>query len=202
MVKLGDRLVIPGKSASGPRTASAPAPEVQPKPAVVAAPAPAPAAAAAPQPRTAENSSPQKLASLDPTPAVRVATPTVDPEETASSRGGSLAFRWPVKGRVISDFGSKPNGQQNDGMNIAVPEGTAVKAAEDGVVIYAGNELKGYGNLLLVRHSHGCVTAYAHKSELLVKRGEQVKRGQVIAKSGQTGAVASPQVHFEIRKGS
>ena len=202
MVKLGDRLVIPGKSASGPRTASAPAPEVQPKPAVVAAPTPAPAAAAAPQPRTAENSSPQKLASLDPTPAVRVATPTVDPEETASSRGGSLAFRWPVKGRVIANFGSKTNGQQNDGINLAVPEGTAVRAAEDGVVAYAGSELKGYGNLILVRHSNGYVTAYAHASEIMVKRNDPVRRGQVIAKSGQTGTVTSPQLHFEIRKGS
>ena len=83
-----------------------------------------------------------------------------------------------------------------------MPEGTPVKAAEDGVVAYAGNELKGYGNLVLVRHSNGYVTAYAHASELLVKRGDTIKRGQIIAKSGQTGNVASPQLHFEIRKGS
>jgi murein DD-endopeptidase MepM/ murein hydrolase activator NlpD len=83
-----------------------------------------------------------------------------------------------------------------------VPEGTPVKAAEDGVVAYAGNELKGYGNLVLVRHSNGFVTAYAHASDILVKRGETVKRGQVIAHSGQTGNVTSPQLHFEIRKGS
>jgi murein DD-endopeptidase MepM/ murein hydrolase activator NlpD len=79
---------------------------------------------------------------------------------------------------------------------------TPVKAAEDGVVAYAGNELKGYGNLVLVRHANGYVTAYAHASELLVKRGDNIKRGQVIAKSGQSGEVASPQLHFEIRKGS
>jgi len=83
-----------------------------------------------------------------------------------------------------------------------VPEGTPVKAAEDGVVAYAGNELKGYGNLVLIRHANGYVTAYAHASELLVKRGDAIKRGQVIAKSGQSGEVASPQLHFEIRKGS
>ena len=75
------------------------------------------------------------------------------------------------------------------------------KAAEDGVVAYAGNELKGYGNLILVRHANGYVTAYAHAKELLVKRGDQVKRGQVIARSGQTGNVNAPQLHFEIRKG-
>jgi murein DD-endopeptidase MepM/ murein hydrolase activator NlpD len=107
-----------------------------------------------------------------------------------------------VRGRIITGFGPKTNGQQNDGINLAVPEGTSVKAADDGVVAYAGNELKGYGNLVLVRHSSGYVTAYAHASELMVKRGDQVKRGQVIAKAGQTGNVASPQLHFEIRKGA
>jgi murein DD-endopeptidase MepM/ murein hydrolase activator NlpD len=111
-------------------------------------------------------------------------------------------FRWPAHGRVIAGFGPKPNGQQNDGINLALPEGTPVKASEDGVVAYAGNELKGYGNLVLIRHNNGYVTAYAHASELLVKRNDQVKRGQVIARSGQTGSVTSPQLHFEIRKGS
>lgn len=111
-------------------------------------------------------------------------------------------FRWPVKGRVISRFGEKPNGSRNDGINIAVPEGTSVRAAENGVVAYAGNELKGYGNLVLVRHEDGWVTAYAHNKELLVKRGDVVKRGDIVAKAGQTGSVTSPQVHFEIRKGA
>ena len=121
------------------------------------------------------------------------------PAETASVAGG---FRWPVRGRVIAGFGAEPNGQHNDGINLAVPEGTSIKAAEEGTVAYAGSELKGYGNLLLVRHSNGFVTAYAHASELLVKRGDQVKRGQIIARAGQTGSVASPQLHFEIRKGA
>ena len=103
---------------------------------------------------------------------------------------------------MIAGFGPKPTGQQNDGINIAVPEGTPVKASDDGVVAYSGNELKGYGNLVLVRHSNGYVTAYAHASELMVKRGDSVKRGQTIAKSGQTGNVTSPQLHFEIRKGA
>jgi murein DD-endopeptidase MepM/ murein hydrolase activator NlpD len=103
---------------------------------------------------------------------------------------------------VISGFGPMTNGQQNDGINLAVPEGTAVRAAEDGVVAYAGNELKGYGNLVLVRHNNGFVSAYAHASELMVKKGDTVRRGQVIARSGATGTVQAPQLHFEIRKGS
>jgi murein DD-endopeptidase MepM/ murein hydrolase activator NlpD len=106
-----------------------------------------------------------------------------------------------VHGRVIARFGQSPNGQ-NDGIDVAVPQGTPVKAAEDGVVAYAGNELKGYGNLVLIRHGNGYVTAYAHASEILVKRGEAVKRGQVIAKSGETGSVKAPELHFEIRKGA
>ena len=112
----------------------------------------------------------------------------------------STEFRWPAKGRVIAGFGGKAGG--NDGINIALPEGTPVKAAEGGTVAYAGNELKGYGNLVLIRHPDGWVSAYAHNGELKVKRGEQVARGQTIATSGQTGNVSSPQLHFELRKGS
>jgi len=111
-------------------------------------------------------------------------------------------FRWPVRGRVISGYGSKPNGKHNDGINIAVPQGTSVKAAENGVVAYAGSELKGYGKLVLIRHSDDWVSAYAHNEELLVKRGDKVRRGQIIAKAGQSGTVSKPQVHFELRKGS
>ena len=112
------------------------------------------------------------------------------------------SFRWPVKGRVISGFGTKPDGGHNDGINISVPQGTPVKAAENGVVAYSGSELKGYGNLVLVRHANNWVSAYANNEELLVKRGDKVSRGQVIAKAGTTGSVSQPQVHFELRKGS
>ncbi|MGB8528776.1 MAG: M23 family metallopeptidase, partial [Rhodoplanes sp.] len=186
--------------------AVAPAAEPKSAPAVApAAPSPAPRIAEAPAPAPQKPAqAPQKLASIDPTPAVRMATPTteIEAEEAPTNRNGELAFRWPVRGRVIANFGAKTNGQQNDGINLAVPEGTAVRAAEDGVVAYAGNELKGYGNLILIRHSNGFVTAYAHASEIMVKRNDKVRRGQVIAKSGQTGTVASPQLHFEIRKGS
>jgi murein DD-endopeptidase MepM/ murein hydrolase activator NlpD len=153
-----------------------------------------------------------KLASAtgDPQQKVRLAQATTTPVEIsaetpikASEATGALpTFRWPVRGKVITSYGAKTNGKANDGINLAVPEGTPVKAAEDGVVAYSGNELKGYGNLVLVRHSNGYVTAYAHASELLVKRGDAIKRGQIIAKSGQSGEVGSPQLHFEIRKGS
>lgn len=107
-------------------------------------------------------------------------------------------FRWPARGRIIQGFSTGGN----DGINIAVPEGTPVKAAEGGQVAYAGSELKGYGNLVLIRHPNGFVTAYAHNGELDVKRGDTVKRGQTIARSGQSGNVGSPQLHFELRKGS
>jgi murein DD-endopeptidase MepM/ murein hydrolase activator NlpD len=125
--------------------------------------------------------------------------PIVSSKPAAETAPG---LRWPVHGKVIAAFGSRSNGQPNDGIDVAVPENTPVKAADDGVVAYAGNELKGYGNLVLVRHPSGYVTAYAHAKELLVKKGDPIKRGQVIAKSGQTGNVEVPELHFEVRKGT
>jgi murein DD-endopeptidase MepM/ murein hydrolase activator NlpD len=145
--------------------------------------------------------SPQK-ARLAQTTSVEEAPAVDTPAKAADATGALPTFRWPVRGKVITGYGAKTNGKANDGINMAVPEGTPVKAAEDGVVAYSGNELKNYGNLVLVRHSNGYVTAYAHASELMVKRGDTIKRGQVIAKSGQSGEVGSPQLHFEIRKGS
>lgn len=109
-------------------------------------------------------------------------------------------MRWPVRGRVISAFGS--GGQEGDGIDIAVPEGTPIKAAENGVVIYAGNGLKEFGNTVLVRHEDGLVTVYGHASSLEVQRGQKVKRGQEIAQSGMSGSADSPKLHFEVRKNS
>ena len=129
-------------------------------------------------------------------------TPAEDADDGARTPGSGPQFRAPVRGRVISGFGPKPGGAKNDGVNFAVPEGTSVRAAEDGTVAYAGNELKGYGNLVLIKHADGYVTAYAHASELTVKRGDTVRRGQIVAKAGQSGGVSTPQLHFEIRKGS
>lgn len=112
----------------------------------------------------------------------------------------AATFRWPVRGRIISDFGVKPGGSKNDGINLAVPSGTDIKAAEDGTIVYAGNELKGFGNLVLIRHDNGWVSAYAHNKELKVRRGDVVRRGQTIAMAGATGSVTQPQLHFELRK--
>ena len=109
-------------------------------------------------------------------------------------------FLWPLEGRVISGFGSKPGGKHNDGINIAVPVGSDVRASQNGVVAYAGNELRGYGNLVLIRHDDGWMTAYAHNASLLVGKGDVVRRGQVISRSGRTGGVSRPQAHFEIRR--
>lgn len=113
----------------------------------------------------------------------------------------SSKFLWPIKGKLISNYGSKGKGLYNDGLNIAAPQGSPVKAAENGVVAYAGTELKGYGNLILLKHADGYLTAYAHNSANLVSRGEKIKRGQTIAKVGTTGNVDRPQLHFQIRKG-
>jgi murein DD-endopeptidase MepM/ murein hydrolase activator NlpD len=111
-------------------------------------------------------------------------------------------FAWPVQGKVISTFGPKPEGLNNDGINIAAPRGAPVLAAENGVVVYAGNEIPGFGNLVLLRHADGWATAYAHNETLLVEKGDRVARGQQIARVGATGSVSEPQSHFEIRKGN
>lgn len=111
-------------------------------------------------------------------------------------------FAWPVKGKIISDFGVSNQGRHNDGINIASTKETFFKASENGVVAYAGNKLKGFGNLLLIKHTDGWVTAYAHADSLSVKRGDNVKKGQVIGKIGSTGNVKNPQLHFEIRQGT
>jgi murein DD-endopeptidase MepM/ murein hydrolase activator NlpD len=196
-LKLGTKLTVPGAKAVAvaapvaPVTAAPVAGTLQP---VAAAPAPATRMAAVAAPVQSARLA-QATANVEEKPAETQA-------KAAEATGALPTFRWPVRGKVVTSYGAKTNGKSNDGINLAVPEGTPIKAAEDGVVAYSGNELKGYGNLVLVRHSNGYVTAYAHASELMVKRGDTIKRGQVIAKSGQSGEVASPQLHFEIRKGS
>jgi murein DD-endopeptidase MepM/ murein hydrolase activator NlpD len=182
-LKVGAKLTVPGA-----KTAAV-------------APATKPAVVAAAQPAAAAGGAQQSARLAQATPKVEE-TSVETPAKATEATGALPTFRWPVRGKVITSYGAKTNGKANDGINVAVPEGTPVKAAEDGVVAYSGNELKGYGNLVLVRHANGYVTAYAHASELLVKRGDTIKRGQIIAKSGQSGEVGSPQLHFEIRKGS
>ncbi|MEM8972401.1 MAG: peptidoglycan DD-metalloendopeptidase family protein [Pseudomonadota bacterium] len=156
---------------------------------------------------TAPKSNAPRLADRINDPAARPQAPTgrkyarLETQSTPSSSSGQK-YRWPVSGRIIGRFGKQAGGKKNDGINIAVPVGTDIHAAEAGVVAYAGNELKGYGNLILIRHDNGFVTAYAHSSRMLVRRGDAVARGQVIAKAGKTGAVSRPQLHFELRDGA
>lgn len=169
-----------GSAASAPASAAATAAPAAPAAAATAAPAP---------PVSAPISNPPQTASLPPVPL---------PEPPKSGKG----FIWPVKGEVIADYGTTSKGQHNDGINIAAPRGTPVLAAEAGVVAYAGNELRGFGNLLLIKHEGGWMTAYAHNDTLLVKRGDVVKRGQKIAKVGDSGGVSQPQLHFEVRQGT
>jgi murein DD-endopeptidase MepM/ murein hydrolase activator NlpD len=212
VARVGTQLTIPGggSTRSGVQLASvdphslanAPAavPAVAPKiPKVATAAEILPTAGSADQPTEPPAAAqPQQLAFAPQTGAAGAQAPAV-PQASAGNADAADAFRWPVRGRVISGFGRKPNGERNDGINLAVPEGTAVKAAEDGTVIYAGNELKSYGNLVLIRHANGWVSAYAHNSALKVKRGAQVRRGEIIALSGMSGGVTTPQVHFELR---
>ena len=191
-LKLGMKLTVPG--------------------AKTAAVTPAAQPGAGAQPATASASPATKLAAVTPKPqekTQRVQATTTPaklsvetPVKATEATRALPTFRWPVRGKVITSYGAKTNGMANEGINLSVPEGTPVRAAEDGVVGYSGNDVKSYGNLVLVRHSNGYVTAYAHASEVLVKRGDAIKRGQIIAKSGQSGEVGSPQLHFEIRKGS
>lgn len=122
-------------------------------------------------------------------------TPYVPPKKRTAK------FQWPVQGRILSGFGTTGKGRKNDGINISAPRGSAVKAADKGTVAYAGNELKGFGNLILIKHTDGWITAYAHNEKLLVRKGQKVVKGEKIATVGSTGGVNSPQLHFEVRAG-
>jgi murein DD-endopeptidase MepM/ murein hydrolase activator NlpD len=217
-LQIGQMLIVPGAGGSPGQSASlapsvvasvskpsseTPAPKASPGVRVVhTTTIPAAGGEGAPHGSTAATASPEVTGGApakEPGQSAQIAS--VDQLPTPEPMSGN-SFRWPVQGRIIGVFGTKPDGGHNDGINVAVPQGTSVKAAENGVVAYAGNELKGYGNLVLIRHSNNWVSAYAHNEEILVKRGDKVRRGQIIAKAGNTGSVSQPQVHFELRKGS
>lgn len=165
------------------------------------APAPAQASSAATDQSTQSGAVVSQPAEVSPATPAPAATPAPPPTATASVIP-SAGMMWPVRGRVVSAYGSQAGGTRNDGINIAAAAGSQVVAADNGTVAYAGNELKGYGNLLIVKQANGVMTAYAHNQKLLVARGATVKKGQPIALVGQTGSVTSPQLHFEVRKGS
>lgn len=124
---------------------------------------------------------------------------SVSSKPLAAPMAGAPDFAWPLSGRVVADFGSTTTGGRNDGINIAANQGAPIHASASGTVTYAGDELKAYGNLVLVKHSGGFTTAYAHADRLVVQKGDFVARGQVIGYAGQTGDVTAPQLHFEIR---
>ncbi len=227
-IKTGRQLVIPG--AGPPRVPEAPVsvaalPPSRPDEAPLASPSldrptavlpEKPTVTAAPLPPPVPSSPPPPPISLSPTsageavpPAIRsapTAPPVAAPEPPAAGEAapprGTGAFVWPVRGSVLATYGSRSDGTHNDGINIGAPRGTAVQAADAGVVAYTGNELRGYGNLILVKHAGGWISAYAHCDQILVKRGEKVSRGQIIARVGSTGNVGDPQLHFELRRGN
>jgi murein DD-endopeptidase MepM/ murein hydrolase activator NlpD len=159
-----------------------------------------PTAAAQASPPAAPRSSFARPIPLDnPTaPAAARSRPSATREAAAEERG---AFLWPVRGPIVEGFGSGPDGTRNEGINIAAPQGAPVRAADAGVVVYVGNELRGYGNLILIKHPQGWISAYAHCGAVSVRRGEKVRRGQIIARVGATGDVEEPQLHFELRRG-
>lgn len=206
----GQRLLIPGVAPSPARPAMAAAPFPPP-------PASAPAAAGRPPPEiipldglaTARPVAPPPPAASGPVGPPRMASAGPSAAEEARAEAASAApalprgphLPWPVRGRVLAGYGTGQGGGHNDGINIAAPRGAPVRAVDAGVVAYSGNELRGYGNLVLVKHASGFISAYAHCEELLVKRGDKVARGQVIAKVGATGGVGEPQLHFELRRG-
>jgi murein DD-endopeptidase MepM/ murein hydrolase activator NlpD len=204
----GSRLLIPRAEDATPAVATAvltPTPHVLTLPPGMVDTVPAPTTPEAGAPTSSRDHVLRLPPGMEDTPPRESAAPSVPaslpvPPSTKSLPTGR-GFMWPLQGEIASPFGPKPGGTQNDGVNIIARRGTPVHAADDGVVVYAGNELRGYGNLLLVRHANGWMSAYAHNDELMVGRGANVKRGQTIAKVGGTGGVSSPQLHFELRQG-
>jgi len=213
-IQVGRSLIIPGAgpprfAATVPSVAALPSmrpPDVPPpaapsdlstppapeRPPVVSAPLTPPTAPAEPQ-------------SVMEVPAPSGVAPDALPEPNRAAAAppthSTGVFLWPVRGHVLAAYGSKSDGTHNDGINIAAPRGAPVQAIDAGVVAYTGNELRGYGNLVLIKHTNGWISAYAHCDQILVKRGEKVARGQVIARVGSTGNVSEPQLHFELRRG-
>lgn len=193
-LKVGQTLKV-GGSGDGMKTASIPAKPADKPIAAVADKAEAAAAKAeAAQPKTPEKPAAAQTASLSDVQN------KMDSTTPAPSSTGIGKYRWPVTGAVIASFGQNVNGSRNDGIDISVPEGTPIKAAENGVVIYAGNGLKQLGNTVLIRHDDGKVTVYGHASNISVSRGQKIQRGQTVATSGMSGDAKRPQVHFEVRK--
>jgi murein DD-endopeptidase MepM/ murein hydrolase activator NlpD len=186
-LKIGQTLNVPGASAAPTQVAAAKPARTDPVVTNTAA---------------AQARSPEVAAYTPPKATETAVKAALEETGTAPTATGIGKMRWPVRGKVVSGFGDSSAGKANDGIDISVPEGTPVKAAENGIVIYAGDGLKEFGNTVLVRHEDGTVTVYGHASKLNVTRGEKVKRGQDIALSGMSGSTDRPKLHFEVRKNS
>lgn len=184
-----------------------------PPPGTAAAAAPAPVASSLPTPPAPSGGAvlPASIGGMPLPPPWPEAGPTSEAGRRAVAEAppppgaerwtrGSGRFAWPVRGRVVSTFGRKGGGLVNDGLNIAAPLGTPIHAAHAGTVVYVGNEVRGFGNLILIRDGSGLVTAYAHADAVAVRQGQTVHEGQVIGRVGRTGAVATPQLHFQVRR--
>ena len=188
----GQRLRLPGGSSIRQVATAPPSPDTSNSPPAIREEVPSPVVGPPSLPR-------REIRPVEPPPP-RVAKaeprPLSEPPRRSSGK-----FLWPVRGRLLVGFGPRKGGFHNDGINIAAPKGTPVLAAENGVVVYAGNQLQGFGNMVLVKHSGGWMTAYAHNSKLLVGRGDTVRRGQKISYVGSSGSVSQPQLHFELRRG-
>lgn len=212
-IRIGQALTLPhGALAADPvKTASIEPQKVSAKPTAIPTAEPKQAAAepvAKQAPKAVAHADaapdaakPQVVASAAPSQAINDAAKS-DAQADAPEATGIGKYRWPVRGAVIAGYGANVNGSRNDGIDISVPEGTPIKAAENGVVIYAGNGLKELGNTVLIRHDDGTVTVYGHADALSVTRGQKVQRGQTLATSGMSGNVSQPQMHFEVRKNS
>lgn len=185
---VGDRLVLPASVSAASATASATSKPTKVGNNVKVSPAP----------RKTNTKTATQNKKTTPTSKATASSAKSTTTKTASTQKRSGKFDWPVKGTIISNFGVTGKGQKNDGINIKAPAGANVNAADKGTIVYAGNELKGFGNLILIKHSDGWITAYAHNEKLFVRKGQSVRRGEKIASVGKTGSVTSPQLHFEI----
>lgn len=213
---------MPAPASNPPQTIFAtpaqPLPPAQPTPTQVSPPpaAPPPAAAKS-QPDIIPLDGPPPVKEAEatltppqqqPTPSPTVVPLTGAPPPASAAPGAQTdaappggRFPWPVRGRVLGAYGNSPGGGHNDGINIAAPLGTPVRAIDGGTVVYSGNEVKGYGNIVLIRHANGWISAYAHLEDVDVKQGDAISPGEVIAKVGNSGGVTEPQLHFELRRG-
>ena len=216
-IRVGQSLIVPGGhntevAAATPSAATAKTTTPAALPETKQVTTPTKTAAASQPAATQQAAEPTKTAQNEPAkpaaePAVAKGSDTtmnqaenvavVAPQATGISK-----MRWPAQGRILSSFGQKEGSSTNDGIDIMAPEGSSVKAAENGVVIYAGDGLKEFGNTVLIRHENNIVTVYGHNSKILVQRGQKVRRGDEIAKSGMSGNASTPRVHFEVRKNS